>query len=77
MRLGHYQVVAVWEAVEGVLQEVLRSRVKGGLNAEESDGEGVLGLLRGLRDTLEIVDVLHDIVIVAVVTVLDGALRVS
>jgi len=75
--LGHYQVVSVGEAVEGVLQEVLRSRVKGGFHTEKGDCEGILGFLRGLGDTLEIVQILHYIVIVAIVTVLDRALGVG
>ncbi len=58
MRLGHDQVVSVWEKTESILEEVDRSAIDSGFHTEERDCEGVLGILRWVRDHGKIINLL-------------------
>ena len=70
VRLSHNKIVSVWVQVEGILEEVDRSAVHGSFHAEQSDSEGVLGLLRRVWDRSQIHDLLTDALNLALVGVL-------
>ncbi len=58
MRLGHDQVVSVWEKTESILEEVDSSAIDSGFHTKERDCECVLGILRWVRDHGKIINLL-------------------
>jgi hypothetical protein len=61
--LSDNEIVSVWVEFEGVFEEVFGLGVKGGFHAEQRDCEGVLRLVGGHRNCIQVLDLLHDLVV--------------
>lgn len=70
VRHCHYQVIAVGEKLESVLQEVVRSTVKGSLHTEEGHSKSIFSPFWRFRDAGEVIKGLDELLNFRVLTVL-------
>ena len=60
MRLSHNEIVSVGEEVECILKEVDGTAINCGFHAEKRDSEGILSLLRRVRNGCQVIDLLTE-----------------
>ena len=63
MWLRQDQIITIWEQIKCIIQEVHCSRIKGRLDTEQSDGEGILPFLRWIWNLIQLGQLRHNFLI--------------